>query len=84
LDVIDDALGQRITLIHRRLWPALVGVADHLPAERLAAVDEVDTPAGAHRTIEAPLPSGFRPKTLTPPRCSPIDDARALLPACLR
>jgi hypothetical protein len=24
----------KITLVHRRLWPALVGVADRIPAER--------------------------------------------------
>jgi hypothetical protein len=30
----------RVTLIHRRLWPALVRVADRFPKERSTAVDE--------------------------------------------
>ena len=46
----------KITLIHRRLWPALVRVANRFPKERLAAVDEEHTASGAHRTIEIPFP----------------------------
>jgi hypothetical protein len=46
----------KVTLIHRRLWPPLVRIADHLPIERLAALHEVHTPSGAHRTIEVPFP----------------------------
>ena len=47
----------KVTLIHRRLWPALVRVADHLPHDRLAALREEHTPSGAHRTIEVPFPN---------------------------
>ena len=47
----------KVTLIHRRLWPALVRVADDLPHDRLAALHEKHTPSGAHRTIEVPFPN---------------------------
>ena len=47
----------KVTLIHRRLWPALVRVADDLPHDRLAALHENHTPSGAHRTIEVPFPN---------------------------
>ena len=47
----------KVTLIHRRLWPALVRLADHLPRDRLAALHEEHTPSGAHRTIEVPFPN---------------------------
>jgi hypothetical protein len=47
----------RVTLIHRRLWPALVRVADYLPHDRLAALHEEHTSSGAHRTIEVPFPN---------------------------
>jgi hypothetical protein len=47
----------KVTLIHRRLWPALVRVADHLPHDRLAALREEHTASGAHRTIEVPFPN---------------------------
>lgn len=45
-----------VTLIHRRLWPSLVRIADQLPTQRLAALREDHTPTGAHHTIEAPFP----------------------------
>lgn len=47
----------KITLVHRRLWPALVRLAGRLPPERLAAVHEFHTPSGAHRVEEASFPS---------------------------
>jgi hypothetical protein len=52
----------KIMLIHRRLWPALVRVANRFPEERLAAVDEEHTASGAHRTIKIPFPNGSLPK----------------------
>ena len=50
----------KVTLIHRRLWPALVRLADRLPVERLAALHEEHTASGAHRTGEQPFPGGSR------------------------
>ena len=62
-DVIATRLvNGKVTLIHRRLWPALVRVADRFPKERLAAVDEEHTASGAHRTIEIPFPDGSLPE----------------------
>ena len=46
----------KVTLIHRRLWPALVRVADRLPRERLAAIHEEHTSSSAHRVGEQPFP----------------------------
>ena len=84
-DVIATRLADgKITLIHRRLWPALVRVADHFPAERLAAVDEVHTPAGAHRTIEIPFPEWIPAEHLDAAALLSVDEALAQLPACLR
>jgi hypothetical protein len=56
----------KVTLIHRRLWPALVRVADRFPKERWAAVDEEHTASGAHRTIEIPFPEWSLPKKSPP------------------
>ena len=50
----------KVTLIHRRLWPALVHLADRLPVEPLAALHEEHTASGAHRTGEQPFPGGSR------------------------
>ena len=38
----------KITYIHRRLWPALVRLADRFDADRLAAIREVHTASGKH------------------------------------
>lgn len=46
----------KITFVHRRVWPALVRVADRFPADRLAAIEEEHTETGAHRKIETPFP----------------------------
>jgi hypothetical protein len=73
-----------VTLIHRRVWPALVRVADRFPAERLASIDEVHTASGAHRTIEIPFPEWIPSEDLAAAALLTVDDALTLLPACLR
>jgi hypothetical protein len=83
-DVIATRLvNGKITLIHRRLWPALVRVADRFPAARLAAVDQVHTASGAHRTIEVPFPEWIPAEDLAAAALLTVDEALALLPACL-
>jgi hypothetical protein len=56
-------IGGKVTIIHRRLWPALVRVADRLPVERLAALQEEHTASGAHRVREEPFP-GWVPEAV--------------------
>ena len=74
----------KVTLVHRRLWPALVRVADRFPAERLAAVDEEHTATGAHRTVEIPFPEWVPDDDVAAGALLTVDEALALLPACLR
>ena len=64
LDVVAVRLIKgKVTLIHRRLWPALARVADRFPAERIAAIDEVHTASGGHQTIAVPFPEWVPRKT---------------------
>jgi len=77
-------INDKITLIHRRMWPALVRVADRFPAERLAAVDEEHTASGAHRTVEIPFPDWVPDEEMTAARLLTVDAALAQLPPCLR
>jgi hypothetical protein len=42
----------KVTLIHLRLWPALVVLADRIPPRNLAALHEEHTAGGAHRVRE--------------------------------
>jgi hypothetical protein len=74
----------KVTLIHRRLWPALVRVADRFPADRLAAIDEVHTRSGAHQTIAVPFPDWVPAEDLTAADQLREEAALAQLPACLR
>ena len=46
----------KVTLVHRRVWPALVRISDRLPASWLASIEEEHTASGAHRKIETPFP----------------------------
>jgi hypothetical protein len=50
-------IGGRITLVHRRLWPALVRVADHFAPQQLAQVREEHTPSGRHASYEKAYPA---------------------------
>ena len=46
----------KITLVHRRVWPALVRISDRIDASRLASIEEEHTASGAHRKVETPFP----------------------------
>ena len=74
----------RVMLVHRRIWPALVRVADRFPAERLAAVDEQHTASGAHRTVDVPFPAWVPPEDIAAATLLSVDEALAQLPVCLR
>jgi hypothetical protein len=50
--LVDD----KITFAHRRVWPALVRLADALGRRRLAAVRQEHTASGAHRNVSTPFP----------------------------
>jgi hypothetical protein len=47
----------KVTFVHRRVWPALVRLANLFPKERLAAIHEVHTQTGAHRVATIPFPA---------------------------
>ena len=74
----------KVTLVHRRLWPALVRVAGRFPAERLAAIDEQHTASGAHRKIEIPFPDWVPAEDRAAAAHLSSEEALAQLPACLR
>ena len=46
----------KVTFVHRRLWPALVRLAERFPQARLAAVREVHTSKGHHELKEVSYP----------------------------
>jgi hypothetical protein len=48
----------KLTLVHRRLWPALAAAAaaGYFPPERLAQVTQQHTAGGRHRNVETAFP----------------------------
>jgi hypothetical protein len=46
----------KVSLVHRRLWPALVRVARRFPKNRVAQVREEHTASGRHVNTEVPFP----------------------------
>jgi len=46
----------KITLVHRRLWPALVRLAARFPPDRISKVTQEHTSSGQHVNKEVPFP----------------------------
>jgi hypothetical protein len=71
----------KITLVHRRLWPSLVRLADAFAPEQLAQVREEHTPFGRHRTRAVPFPNWVPRDCAVQARLLTIEEARLALPA---
>ena len=50
-------IGDKLTMVHRRLWPSLVRAAEHFTPRQLARVHEEHTASGKHRTVDIPFPT---------------------------
>lgn len=50
--LVDD----KLTLMHRRLWPALAAAASHFPPSRICKVEQEHTTGGHHENRETPFP----------------------------
>jgi hypothetical protein len=51
----------KVTLVHRRLWPALVRVAKRFRSDQVSKVREEHTASGRHVTREVPFPKWVPP-----------------------
>ena len=47
---------RRVTLVHRRLWPALVRLAERFPPDQIAQIREEHTTSGRHVSRHVPFP----------------------------
>jgi hypothetical protein len=52
----------KVTLVHRRLWPALVRVATRFPSGRISQVYDEHTASGRHVSREVPFPKWVPPE----------------------
>jgi len=74
----------KVTLVHRRLWPALVRVGDQFAPKQLAVLHEEHTATGAHRVDEEPFPDWVPDEARSAADRLSVEDAWAQLPAFLR
>ena len=74
----------RVTLVHRRLWPALVRLAPRFPPGALARVSEEHTPSGRHESREIPYPDWVPAEVKAQAKTLDEDEAWAALGAWAR
>jgi hypothetical protein len=77
-------INRKITLVHRRVWPALVRIADGIPVEWLASISEEHTESGRHRKIETPFPDWVPKDVMRAATKLTEAEAFAVLPECIR
>jgi hypothetical protein len=73
----------KVTLVHRRVWPALVRAAEQFTAKQLAVLHEEHTASGAHRVHEEPFPDWVPADVVDQASRLSLAEALAQLPPCL-
>src|SRR2546425_8981183 len=66
----------KITLVHRRLWPALVRLAARFPPDQIAKVRQEHTASGRHVNKEVPFPRWVPAEVME--QASSISEAEAI------
>jgi hypothetical protein len=54
----------KVTYAHRRVWPALVRLAEQIGSTRLDRQEQEHTASGAHRTVTTPFPEWVPPRVM--------------------
>ncbi len=73
--LVDD----KITLVHRRLWPALVAASGVLTARQLSRVQQEHTASGHHANEETSFPGWVPPDVMQAATSITTSDALAIL-----
>ena len=71
----------KVTLVHRRLWPALLRLQTKIAPSRIAAIEERHTPSGKHIVAEVPLADWVDDGVKSMAARLPADEARRMLEA---
>lgn len=69
----------KVTYVHRRLWPALVKLADCFHKDQLAKVWSEHTPSGAHRSRRALFPAWVPSEVRREAKALSVPEAEAIL-----
>ena len=76
-------VGGKLTLVHRRLWPALARLAGSFSAEQIAQVRSEHTVSGRHASHTVPFPEWVPPAVMEEAGALDEKQARAALGAWL-
>jgi hypothetical protein len=82
--VATHLIGGKVTLIHRRLWPAVVRLSNRFDDGALDAVHEEHTASGIHHTNLTPFPDWVPEDVRDAARALSGKDALAQLPAAVQ
>jgi hypothetical protein len=83
-DIVSTRLiNDKVTLVHARVWPAIVRVSDVLGVERLAAIHSEHTASGAHHSFEVDYPHWVPASAVRDAALLSVEEAFANLPECL-
>lgn len=69
----------KLTLVHRRLWPALAAASAHVDPARLCKVEQEHTASGRHVNCETPFPDWLPDDAAEAAKALPAQAALALL-----
>ena len=72
-------VGGKVTYVHRRLWPALVRLAEWFDADRLGAIREVHTASGKHKVNITAFPDWVPGEVMRAAAKLPSEEASSLL-----
>jgi hypothetical protein len=73
------AVGGKVSLVHRRLWPALIRAAARFPRENLAKTTQEHSAAGHHVRRDTPFPDWADKESLAAAGALSEDEALAAL-----
>ena len=72
-------VADKVTYVHRDAWPAIVRLADEIPKERIAAIEEIHTASGRHRVVKTPFPKWVPAAVLSAGKKLSAEEAARLL-----
>ena len=73
-------IDNKITYVHRRLWPALVKLSGALDTSRLGAIREEHLPGGKHELRVTEFPQWVPAEVLAAGKRLTYDEAKSMLP----
>ena len=70
----------KVSYVHRRLWPALVRLAERFGPDELGSIREIHTASGKHKIEVTPFPEWVPPDVISAAAKLTAGQAAALLP----